>query len=71
MAKRLFPDVAVFCAKGKIVAVNDNLYPVNALVIIKVQNMNGKLAYNKTVDISLMENEVKEIEEIPKDNYVG
>jgi hypothetical protein len=43
MAKRLYPDVAIFCADGKIIAVNDNLYATEALVLIKIQNLNGNL----------------------------
>lgn len=64
MAKRLYPDVAVFYAKDKIIAVNDNLYSTHALVSIKVLNMNGKLAYNKSIDVVLNPNEVKDVDEI-------
>lgn len=34
MAKRLYPDVAIYFLKDSIYAVNDKLYPVTALVII-------------------------------------
>lgn len=53
MAKRLYPDLAVFYVNGNVVAVNDNLYGVSALVLIKVQNFNGAVEFNKTVEISL------------------
>jgi len=56
MVKRLYPDVAIFCAKGKIMAVNDNLYPTNAFVNIQVQNMNGRVAYGKKINITLQAN---------------
>ncbi len=46
MAKRIYPDVAVFCADGKVVAVNDNIYAVQAIVIVKVQHFNGTVVYS-------------------------
>lgn len=56
MARRLYPDVAIFCADGRIVAVNDNLHPVNALAIVKVQHFNGSVLYMNTSEIVLAEN---------------
>lgn len=56
MAKRLYPDVAVFFADGKVTVVNDNLYPLETVVLIKIQNFNGNTVYNKTLPISLLEN---------------
>lgn len=49
MAKRLYPDIAIFVANDKIMVVNDNLYPVNALAIIKVQYFNGTIESNRTL----------------------
>jgi beta-mannosidase len=34
MAKRLYPDVAIFTKDNKVIAVSDKLYEVNALAII-------------------------------------
>ena len=42
MAKRLYPDVAIFVVKDKIYAVSDELYEVKALTLIKVFDLNGK-----------------------------
>lgn len=53
MAKRSYPNVALFCADGKIIAVNDNLHSVNALAIIKVQHFNGSLLYMNTSELVL------------------
>jgi len=41
MAKRLYPNVAIFCLDGVVKAINDNLYPVDAVAIIKVVSFNG------------------------------
>ena len=43
MAKRLYPDVAIFTQNSKVYAVNDKLYEVNALAIIKFFALDGKL----------------------------
>ena len=41
MAKRLYPNVAIFCNDGVVKAVNDNLYPINAIAIVKVMSFSG------------------------------
>ena len=41
MAKRLYPDLAIFYAGSDIFAVNDKLYPVEALAIIQVVTFDG------------------------------
>ena len=41
MAKRLFPDVAIFYLSDKIHVVSDKLYDTNTLVIIKFFSLNG------------------------------
>lgn len=43
MAKRLYPDVAIYTLKNKVYAVNDKLYDVTALAIIKVVSFSGKI----------------------------
>ncbi len=43
MAKRLYPDVAIFTLKNKVYAVNDKLYDVTALAIIKIVSFSGKV----------------------------
>lgn len=45
MAKRLYPDVAIFTLHNKVFAVSDKLYPVNALGIIEFFDLNGKLLH--------------------------
>lgn len=45
MAKRLYPDVAIFTLNNKVFAVSDKLYPVNALAIIEFFDLNGKLLH--------------------------
>lgn len=38
MAKRLYPNIAVFCLKdNRVVAINDNLFEVDVVVNIKVK----------------------------------
>jgi beta-mannosidase len=41
MAKRLYPNVAIFCTERRVMLVNDNLYPIGVLAVVKVQNFNG------------------------------
>jgi hypothetical protein len=43
MAKRLFPDVAIFTLNNKVYAVSDKLYDISVLAIIKFISFNGKL----------------------------
>lgn len=47
MAKRLYPNIAIFCVDGTVKAVNDNLYPVDAIAIIKVISFSGETLYEK------------------------
>ena len=42
MAKRLYPNIAIFCVDGGTIrAVNDNLYAVDAIAIVKVLTFSG------------------------------
>ena len=68
MAKRSYPNVAIFCQDGKITAVNDNLYNVQAVTIVKVFNLDGSLLYNKTETIELKENEVRNMPDVKSFN---
>lgn len=43
MAKRLYPDVAIYTLNNKIHAVNDKLFEVNALAIIKFFKLDGTI----------------------------
>jgi len=43
MAKRLYPDVAIFTQNNKVYAINDKLYEVTVLAIIKFFALDGKL----------------------------
>jgi beta-mannosidase len=46
MAKRSYPDVSLFCADGKIIAINDNLYSIEAVAIVIIQHFNGSVLRN-------------------------
>ena len=56
MAKRSYPNVAIFCQDGEAYAVNDNLYDLDAVTIVKVQHFNGSILYNKTETVQFKEN---------------
>lgn len=71
MAKRLYPDVAIFTQNNKIFAVNDKLYDVTALAIIKFFALDGKLLKKYEKEITLTANEVKEVHSISNTDYEG
>lgn len=71
MAKRLYPDVAIFTLNNKVYAVNDKLYDVNALAIIKFFSFDGKLIKKEEKEVNLKINEVKEIYSISAADYTG
>jgi hypothetical protein len=71
MAKRLYPDVAIFTLNGKIFAVNDKLYDVTALAIIKFFSLDGKLLKKVEKEVNLKINEVQEIYTISNSDYEG
>ena len=42
MAKRTFPNIAVFTKNdGSIIAINDNLYPVDVVIKVNLVHTNG------------------------------
>ena len=47
MAKRLYPNIAIFCLDGVVKAINDNLYPVDTIAIVKVLSFSGKVLFEK------------------------
>ena len=53
MAKRSYPNVAIFCQDGRIYLVNDNLYEVSASIIIKIQQFNGNVVFNRSENVKL------------------
>lgn len=55
MAKRLYPDIAIFTLRNKIYAVNDKLYDVTALAIIKFISFSGKVVkkIEKSVELKI------------------
>ena len=61
MARRLFPDVAIFHVSDKIHVVNDKLYDVNALVIIKFFSLKGEMLKKEEKSVNVKGNEVLEI----------
>lgn len=71
MAKRCYPDVAVFVDDATVKAINDNLYPLEALVIIKLLKFNGEVVIHKNVSIKLQINEVKEVIKIDTKEYAN
>jgi beta-mannosidase len=69
MEKRLFPDVAIFFLHSRVHVVNDKLYEVNALALIKIFDLNGTLLFEKEQEVSLKENEAKIVYEIQDGDY--
>ncbi len=41
MAKRSYPNVAIFTHDGQIYVINDNLYEVSAIAKMDIVNLNG------------------------------
>lgn len=56
MAKRSYPDVAIFCMNDKIISINDNLYPITAKAHIIIQHFNGTTLDEKKLDVELSAN---------------
>lgn len=56
MAKRLYPDVAIITTKKSVYTVNDKLYPVKALALIKFFHLNGTLLSSIEKEVDLKEN---------------
>ncbi len=71
MAKRLYPDVAIFTQSNKVYAINDKLYDVTALAIIKFFALDGRLLKKYEKEIALAPNEVKEVHSISNTDYEG
>ena len=69
MAKRLYPNIAIFCVDGTVKAVNDNLYPVDAIAIIKVISFSGETLYEKQMQVRLDINEVKTIQQVETSSF--
>ena len=47
MAKRLYPNIAIFCLKNnEIIGINDNLYDVNVIAKIKLMTFDGQILVN-------------------------
>ena len=64
MAKRSYPDVAIFFEKNAIHAVNDKLYSVSALAIVKFFHMNGTLLSSVQKDLTLESDSVVEVHKV-------
>lgn len=57
MAKRLYPDVAVFYTNELgLVVVSDKLYPVEARLIVQLITFDGQIINNLTQSITLKPN---------------
>ena len=69
MAKRLYPDVAIFTVNNSIYAVSDKLYPLKALAIIKFFHLNGTLLNFIEKEVELQINEAKVIYKIDSKEY--
>uniref|UniRef100_A0A1J3IS01 Mannosidase Ig/CBM-like domain-containing protein n=2 Tax=Noccaea caerulescens TaxID=107243 RepID=A0A1J3IS01_NOCCA len=71
MAKRLYPDTAIFTINNKVYAVNDKLHEVNALAIIKFFALDGRLLKKVEKEVLLKANEVQELHAITPADYEG
>ena len=71
MAKRLYPDVAIFCQQSKVYVINDKLYDVNALAIIKTITFAGKVIKNVEKTVNLKANEEQQIYNISDADFQG
>lgn len=69
MAKRSYPDVAIFFIKDAIHAVNDKLYPVSVLVMIEFFHLNGTLLSKIEKDYTLEANSVTLIHKVEAEDY--
>lgn len=69
MAKRLYPDVAIFFLKDRIYAINDKLYPVSALAVVKFFHLNGTLLSKVEKEVPLDANSVKEVHVVDNADY--
>ena len=49
MAKRLYPNLAVFCFKNfKVFAINDNLFDIETSVKVSIISFEGEMIFNQT-----------------------
>lgn len=71
MAKRLYPDVAMFVSENRVYAVNDKLYSVESLGVIEFYSLDGKSLKKIEKTVTLKANEVQIVHEITEDNYGG
>lgn len=69
MAKRLYPDVAIFVIGENVYAVSDKLYQVTALAVIQIFNLDGKLVNKIEKEVVLQQNEVKLIYELKGSDF--
>ena len=53
MVKRSYPNVAVFVDEYTVKAVNDNLFQIQAVILIKIQKFNGEIIYHDIKEVSL------------------
>jgi beta-mannosidase len=56
MAKRLYPDIAIFYTGNSISVISDKLYPVDARVIIQLVTFSGEYLLNVTENVHLLPN---------------
>jgi|LakMenEpi03Aug12_release.lakeMendotaPanAssembly.Ray.scaffolds.fasta_scaffold397423_1 hypothetical protein len=68
MAKRLYPDVAIYTLNNKVYVVSDKLYNVSALATIQVISFSGQVLKKIEKEVQLLANQVQSIYTVePKD----
>jgi hypothetical protein len=58
MAKRLYPDVAIYTLNNKVHVVSDKLYNLTALATIQIVSFSGKVLKKIEKEVKLTANQV-------------
>lgn len=69
MAKRLYPDVAIYTQLGKVYAINDKLYQVEALAVLKIYSFTGETLHSEEMKVKLQANQVKLLWTLSQEHY--
>ena len=71
MAKRMYPDVAIYTLNNKVHVVSDKLYNISALATIQVISFDGKVLKKVEKEVQLAANQVQEIYTVGPNDYQG
>ena len=71
MAKRLYPDVAIYTLNNKVHVVSDKLYKISALATIQGVSFEGKVLKKIEKEVQLAANQVQEIYTVGSNDYQG